>query len=379
MTPLLDDPNVPFLLNAFRRAGHEARLVGGCVRDALMGRAIGDRDFATTATPDKTLAILNENRIKAVPTGLDHGTITAVLGGVGFEITTLRQDAATDGRHAAVIFGTDWRADAMRRDFTINALYLDAGGVIHDYTGGRDDIAAKRLRFIGDAKNRIAEDYLRILRFFRFASVFDWALDDADALAACADAAQNLRTLSRERIQHEISRLLLGNGAMRVSPTMQQHGVWRALLGRDAHLDVLKRACALEPDADSLRRLWALAGDDAVLLNLIVPSKTQKKRFATHAALCAAMPIPLEHALYYYGAEAVIDHVILDNAPWDIPSILAWEKPTFPLSAADIMSLVGGAGPRVGQALAQAERAWVASGFTQTKQSLLDVVRQGAL
>lgn len=364
------DPVVQRIFQVFDKAGFEARLVGGCVRDELIGRPIGDRDFATTALPGQTIDILNNSAIKCVPTGIDHGTVTAVIDGVGYEITTLRRDMMTNGRHAVVEFGTDWRADALRRDFTVNALYMDAAGKIYDYTGGGDDIRTKKLRFIGDAQSRIAEDYLRILRYFRFASVLDWAGDDSAALTACRDAAHQLQTLSRERIGHELFKLVSGQGAQRVASTMNDESIWHALLGRRGDTDKLNTI----HNGDAFRRLWAIVGNPAILDSIIVLRNIEKKRIAAVERLRALGSIPLAHALYRCGADAVMDRAAVDGVVMDEKTrriIESWVRPVLPVTAADIMPLAGGAGPRVGSLLATAEDMWIQSDFTLDKNALL--------
>ena len=240
----LDATSVSRLLAAFEAAGIEARFVGGCVRDALLEIAGGDLDLATPARPDAVMAALKRARIKAIPTGIEHGTVTAVIGPRHFEITTLRRDVETDGRHAVVAFEAGWKEDAARRDFTINAIYLSPDGMLFDPVNGQADLAAHRVRFVGDAATRIEEDVLRILRYYRFEARFGSGAGNAEARAACRAAVGRLPTLSAERVSRELMRLLAGPDPVRVLSMMRDDGVLGAIL----------------PEATQLERLNALTG-----------------------------------------------------------------------------------------------------------------------
>ena len=213
------------LLQVLDCDGEEARVVGGAVRNALLGEPISEFDVATTAVPQEVIRRATAAGFKPVPTGIDHGTVTVVIESRPFEVTTLRQDLETFGRHANVRFGRDWRADAGRRDFTMNALSASADGVVHDYVGGRADLEARRVRFIGDAQTRIAEDYLRILRFFRFHAAYGRGLPDAAGLAACIAARAGLAQLSRERVRMELLKLLLARHATPALVAMAESGL----------------------------------------------------------------------------------------------------------------------------------------------------------
>lgn len=228
------------VLGALTAAGHEARIVGGTVRNALLGEPVTDIDIATTATPDQVIAAARAAHLDAIPTGIAHGTITVVANRVPFEVTTLREDAETFGRHARVAFTADWAADARRRDFTINALYCDADGVVSDPLG-LDDLAARRVRFIGDAHERIREDALRILRFFRFHARYGEGNPDTAGLDACAKERALLTMLSAERIRSELLKLLDAPGAADAVATMSNYGFLSALLGRAPRPGVLRR------------------------------------------------------------------------------------------------------------------------------------------
>ncbi|WP_341895839.1 CCA tRNA nucleotidyltransferase, partial [Ferrovibrio terrae] len=235
------------LLAALGASGAPVRFVGGCVRDAILGLRPADIDLATPETPEVVIRRLEKAKLKAVPTGIEHGTVTAVVPPATFQVTTLRRDVATDGRHATVVFGTDWAEDAARRDFTINALYADADGRLYDYTDGRADLAAGLVRFIGDPAARVAEDYLRVLRFFRFHARFGRGAPDAASLAACAAASDRLDRLSGERIRDELLKILILPNAADALVLMQQSGVLAAVLP-EAHFEAaaLGRLIALQ-------------------------------------------------------------------------------------------------------------------------------------
>ncbi|MBN9263737.1 MAG: CCA tRNA nucleotidyltransferase, partial [Hyphomicrobium sp.] len=230
--PWLERPETRAVLSALAAAGHEARIVGGTVRNALLGEPVTDVDIATTATPDETMAAARAAGLDAIPTGVSHGTVTIVAHHVPFEVTTLREDVETFGRHARVAFTADWAADARRRDFTINALYCDANGTISDPLGGLADLAARRVRFIGDARERIREDALRILRFFRFHARYSAEAIDAEGLAACAAERHLLAKLSAERVRAELLKLLDAPGAARAIAVMAAYGFIVEILGR---------------------------------------------------------------------------------------------------------------------------------------------------
>ena len=255
---------MPRLLDVLDRDGEEARVVGGAVRNALLGEPVVDIDVATTAVPDEVMRRAAAAGFKPVPTGIDHGTVTVVVDGTPFEVTTLREDVETFGRHARVAFGRNWQHDAERRDFTMNALYAARDGTVHDYVGGLDDLTERRVRFIGDPAQRIAEDYLRILRFFRFHAAYgDGGLPDAAGLSACIAARAGLETLSRERVRTEMLKLLVAAHAVPALVSMSETGLLVAVLGgvpllaSFANMTKLERELSLTPDP--VRRLGALA------------------------------------------------------------------------------------------------------------------------
>jgi poly(A) polymerase len=258
----LKQGEVARLLALLDRNGEQARVVGGAVRNALLGLAVADIDVATTAAPEEVRRRVEAAGGRAVPTGIEHGTVTAIMDRHPIEVTTLREDVETFGRKARVVFGRDWRMDAQRRDFTINALSVGPDGIVHDYVGGLDDIVAHRVRFIGEPQRRIEEDYLRILRFFRFHAHFGAGAPDAAGLMACVRARAGLDTLSRERVRMELLKLLVGARATPTLVVMAESGLLGMVLGGVAYLasfeNTVKVDAALGVEADAIRRLGAL-------------------------------------------------------------------------------------------------------------------------
>ena len=355
------------LCQALGAAEGRARFVGGAVRDTLLGLPVADVDIATTHAPDRVMALLRGNGIKAVPTGLAHGTITAVTAGGPVEVTTLRCDVSTDGRHAIVAFTDDWREDAARRDFTMNALYADPlSGEIFDWFGGLDDLAARRVRFIGDPLQRIAEDHLRILRFFRFHARFGDAIDD-EGLAACAARANDLMALSRERIAAELLKLLIAPSAVPVMTLMVEHGILAAVLPeidlagatRMAALAAREAEAGIAPDA--IRRLAALIPPDtadAVGARLKL-SNADRKRLAG-----ASGPLGSEGAAalgYRLGTTIAIDRLLLSGE--DPRPLVNWVPPALPIGGGALVERGLRKGPEVARTLKAIEDRWIAEGF----------------
>jgi poly(A) polymerase len=383
----LREPPLRDLLAALDGAGEEARVVGGAVRNALLQEPLGDIDIATTALPDEVIRRVQAVGFKAVPTGIEHGTVTVVAAGRPFEVTTLREDVETFGRHAKVEFGRDWRRDAERRDFTMNALSASRDGVVHDYAGGLADIAARRVRFIGDAGQRIAEDYLRILRFFRFHAAYGEGAPDPVGLAACIEARAGLERLSRERVRMEMLKLVVARHAVSALAVMTETGLLEQVLGgvpllaSFANLVKLERALALEPDA--IRRLGALAvsvAEDAERLReRLRLANAEYERLASMADHWRQISRRWDQRherelLYRLGRERFTDRVLLawtrssegaDDPSWRALATLParWSAPAFPLKAADFMARGVPKGPRLGAVLAAAEAAWIAAGF----------------
>lgn len=393
----LAEPAVRRLVAALATAGIEVRFVGGCVRDALRGGGTGgDIDLATPAPPDAVIAALAAARLKALPTGLAHGTVTAVVETPGrartFEITTLRRDVETDGRHARVAFDAGWDEDARRRDFTINAMYLGTDGTLYDPVGGQADLAAQRVRFVGDPAMRIAEDVLRILRYYRFEARFGGGDGDAAARAACRAAAGRLPELSAERVWRELGGLLSQPDPIRALGLMQDDGVLAAILPEATRRDRLERLISLDVAADRILRLAALidadkAGAIAVAGRLRLSSSKQRRL----AGL--APPWPLDPAgdaraqrlaLYRLGRARYRDLALLLAAdgklkPAELRGLLAlaetWSIPVFPLGGDDVTALGIAPGPRVGRLLAAARRWWEESDFTADRAACLARLR----
>ena len=382
-SPFADREGLATLIAAL--GAGEARFVGGCVRDTLLGLAIADIDIATLHEPAAAMARLTAAGIRVVPTGIAHGTVTAILPGGPIEVTTLRRDVSTDGRHAIVAFANDWREDAARRDFTMNALYADpATGEVFDWFGGLADLAARRVRFIGDPLRRIAEDHLRILRFFRFHARFGDDVDDA-GLDACAARANDLMALSRERIAAELLKLLVAPGAVAVTALMVEHGILTAVLpeiDRDgaARLTVLAaREAATGTPPDPIRRLAALlpaTAAETVGARLKL-SNAQRRRLAV-ATLDAGDEGPLALG-YRVGIESAVDRLLL--AGHDVAPLAGWEPPRLPIGGGALVARGLSKGPAVAKALREVEARWIATGFPPESQvaAIADAVAAEAL
>lgn len=344
------------------------RYVGGAVRDTLLGLAVKDVDIATPIEPRKVIRLLENAGIKAIPTGIAHGTVTAVLPEGPVEITTLRHDVSTDGRRATVAFAEDWREDAARRDFTINALYADpASGELHDYFGGLADLEARRVRFIGDARQRICEDHLRILRYFRFQARFGSQPADQEAELSCSELSATLKALSRERIGMETMNLLALPDPAPTVARMAQLGVLTIVLP-EADPAGLSALVAEEQRqgiaADPMRRLAALLPADPQIAEQIAArfrlSGAQKKRLALAAARDDAPADPRALA-YRLGKDRALDRLLLTGAN---TSLLAeWDAPRFPLKGGDIVARGVTAGPAVARTLRVVEERWISEGF----------------
>lgn len=361
------------LCTALGAQGGESRFVGGAVRDTLLGIAVNDIDIATRLSPDDVCDRLRAAHIKAVPTGIAHGTITAVLPDGPVEVTTLRRDVATDGRNATVVYTDDWREDAARRDFTINALYADPmTGEVFDYFGGLDDLERHIVRFIGDPLQRIAEDHLRILRFFRFLTRFGDAPDPA-GLAACTARANDLMALSRERIADELLKLLVAKRAPNMVPMMLANDIFRPVLPELQNTDRLAKVAGLEEGAaiaaDPIRRLAALLPDDPAIGEIIGArlkmSTAQRRRIAT--ALDASTLLPPRALAYRLGIDSATDrlflHIDAETALAQFQSIADWNVPRLPLSGGALVERGLGRGPDVARTLRAIEDQWVAEDF----------------
>ncbi|MDO5705419.1 MAG: CCA tRNA nucleotidyltransferase [Paracoccus sp. (in: a-proteobacteria)] len=373
--PFLRDPALIAVLDAIEGGGHRALLVGGCVRNALMGLAAGDVDISTDARPDRVVELVRAAGLRAVPTGIEHGTITVVSGGTGFEVTTFRRDIETDGRRAVVAFSDRIEDDAARRDFTMNALYAGRDGRVIDPLGGMPDLAARHLRFVGAARDRITEDYLRILRLFRFLAWYGRTVDP-DALTACAELAGGLEKISGERIGAEMRKLLAAPDPAPAVALMVDAGVLHHVLpGADAAalpgLIALERENGTPP---AWPRRLALLTDDTGHLRLSRPeAKAQTD-------LARARDWPLTETAYRLGSGAATDAALIAAAhgtplPADWRAAIASAAP-LPISAADLLPDLSG--PALGRALSAAETAWIASGFTLDRAALLAAAKETA-
>lgn len=414
----LADPATQRLLAALGAGGEDARIVGGAVRNALIGEPVEDIDIATTALPEEVMRRARAAGFKAVPTGVEHGTVTVVSDGRPFEVTTLRRDVATDGRRAEVAFGRDWEEDARRRDFTMNALYVDAGGTLFDPVGGYGDCIARRVRFIGDPDRRIAEDYLRILRFFRFCARYGRGALNGDGLAAAVRGRAGLDRLSAERIAAEMTKLVTACSAAVVMPALSETGLLGRVLGGIGLPARFARVSALVPARSAARRLPPALG--FVALGVFVAEDVDRLagRLKLANALRGAMAAlvgaqaalgvgksglgksglgksglgksglaPVDAAavrrlVHGFGADAAEGALLLAAADagrdTDAERLAAlqavardWQPPSFPVSGADLAALGIAPGRGMGERLAALKSAWIASDFTLDRAALI--------
>jgi poly(A) polymerase len=397
--PWLKSSPAARVLELLNKDGEEARVVGGAVRNTLMKIPVGDIDIATSAPPDEVIRRAAAAGIKSVPTGIAHGTVTLVVDAQPFEVTTLREDTETFGRKAKVAFGRDWAADAARRDFTVNGLSLDTDGVVYDYVGGLDDIAARRVRFIGDPDKRIAEDYLRILRFFRIHAAYGSGEPDRAGYLACIAGRAGLAALSAERVRMEVLKLLVADGAAAAVSAMTDAGLLLPIFGGIAYIGpfsgmiAAERLLGLKPDP--IRRLAALA----------VAVTEDARRVAVRLRLTNAEARALDsmghrwwrldgmdeararRRLYRLGEDFYRNRLLLawarsggnpDDVRWTELATLPqrWSAPKFPLKAADFIARGMAEGPALGQALALAEDAWLAADFPREATALKAIADQ---
>jgi poly(A) polymerase/tRNA nucleotidyltransferase (CCA-adding enzyme) len=359
----LSEPGLALVLDVLP----EARVVGGAVRDTLSGRPAVDIDLASPLPPETVMRRLAAAGVKVVPTGLAHGTVTAVVAGKPVEITTLRRDVETDGRHAVVAFTDDWREDAARRDFTINALSMARDGAVFDYFGGTDDLRAGRLRFVGDPASRVAEDYLRVLRFFRFFARHGAREPDAATLAALRDAVPRLAGLSAERVWHELFRILAAPDPVASVALMDRLGVLGAVVSEGTDVAALSRMVARDAPVDPLLRVAALlTGDVLTFATRLKLSLAERDRLLALRAAPLAKPeddaAMLRRLLADTPANVLVDRTWLsggDGPEWNVlrDRLRAMPVPVFPLEGRDIVALGVRPGPRVGEML-RAVRAW---------------------
>jgi len=393
-------PQVKAVFGALNREGHEARIVGGALRNTLMGLPAGDIDFAVTAPPDDVARLSEQAGLKPVPTGLDHGTITVVVDHMPFEVTTLRKDVETHGRHATVAFTRDWAEDAARRDFTMNALYAGESGQVFDPLGGLPDLRARRVRFIGSARDRIEEDFLRILRFFRFTADYSAGPPEPDGLSACIRERAGLDTLSAERVRMELLRLMVARRPMLALESMAETGLLIATLGGVVRLAHFERLAAIEAEfglgSDAIRRLAALAmmvEEDAVrLATRLRLTNAETARLKALAALHPRIDPGLTEqqariTLYRLGIETYRDRALLAWARESVRNASRatddqwlhlcrlperWLPPALPLKGKDLVSRGMKPGPELGETLRLLEDRWIASDFAMSRDELLE-------
>ena len=390
----LQRPETAKVFAALNAEGIETRAVGGAVRDALLGLPVTEIDLATTAVPQKVMTLAREAGLKAIPTGIEHGTVTVVVDEMPFEVTTLRRDVETFGRHAKVAFTEDWEEDARRRDFTLNALYADREGIVFDPLGFYADLLEGRVRFIGDAEARIKEDYLRILRFFRFNAYYGKGPLDASGLEASVKLREGLAQLSAERVAAEMRRLLVAPRAMRGLEALYDYGLLTVVLGGVPRLDRVERLidieAALDLRPDAALRLAALAvfvREDAARLAERLHLSNAEQATLEHAADEGGKPVfadeaSTKEALYRLGENDFRSRVLLawassvastEDPHWRAIFRLprSWEAPVFPLRGTDIVEIGTAKGPEIGELLRQLEAEWIAGGFAASREELL--------
>ncbi|MDQ6436762.1 CCA tRNA nucleotidyltransferase [Mesorhizobium sp. LHD-90] len=401
----LNDRGLQRVLAALSEGGEEARIAGGAVRNTLLGAPVADIDIATTAPPEETMRRGAAAGFKVVPTGAEHGTITLIVAGRPYEVTTLRADVETDGRRAKVRFGRDWQADAERRDFTINGLYALADGTVVDLVGGVADIETRTVRFIGDAEKRIREDFLRILRFFRFFAWYGAGRPDAEGLKACARLKDGLDGLSAERVWSELRKLLSAPDPSRALLWMRQAGVLTKILPESEKwgIDAIHPLVGAERDlgwpADPMMRLEAVLPPDAArmagLAERLRLSKAEAGRLfdwaSTQPPAASASDLALRQALYRGSADGISDRLSLSlvsaraRAVNDTDALIeagaygrllklarSWQKPAFPVKGADLAASGMKPGPQMGKLLRKLEDEWIGSGFSLGRDALLE-------
>ena len=384
------------LLSRLTADGDAARFVGGCVRDTVAGLEVGDIDVATGATPDRVMALLDGRGIRAIPTGFAHGTVTAVVDGAVYEITTLRRDVVTDGRRAKVAFTDDWMGDAARRDFTINALYLDPDGTLYDPAGGLDDLEAGRVRFIGSPRARLEEDVLRLLRFFRFHARYGKGAPDAAAMAACRAFAPRLAGLSGERVWAELRRILAAPDPGAALRPMDEAGALGCVAPGAVAFDRLERAVGIEEELglepSAIRRLAAVLvpreSDIGGLTRRLRLSRAESARLQQAAETSARLVADpdfgsIGERLYRWGERSFGDALTVawaerrakdrDETVFErhARALATWTRPVFPVGGRDALGLGAAPGPSIGRALEEVEAWWIDREFQPGREACL--------
>jgi poly(A) polymerase len=391
----LKDDETQKLMAALNAGGAVARFVGGCVRNALMGEPVSDVDVATTDSPDGSAAKIEAAGFKVVPLGVDHGTVMAVGAERSYEVTTLRVDVETDGRRAEVAFTEDWQGDAERRDFTMNALYADADGTVHDPLDGYGDLKARKVQFIGDAAKRIEEDYLRILRFFRFSAAYGGGVLDEASLKACAEGRAGLARLSAERVQAEVLKLLGADSAVPVLRAMAAAGILADVLPEAARLDRFEKVLDIETtqlfSSDPVLRLGALVDDAEAAASaarrLKLSNADRDRIIAMHEnktkIVCYLSMREVRRALYVMGLELFKDRVMLgwaddgkstNSFQWRALLAMAdsWDQPELPLTGSMMKAAGVPEGPEMGRIQREVEEWWIDSDFTDDEFSIIE-------
>ena len=383
--PWTDDPALRAVFDALIRAGGRVLLVGGCVRNAVMGRKMSDYDLATTLKPDDVMLAAEKAGLKAIPTGYDHGTVTVVSHGRGFEVTTLRRDVQTDGRHADVEYTEDWGQDARRRDFTMNALYADLDGWVYDPIGGGvGDAQNGHVRFVGDPSARISEDYLRILRLFRFHAHYGRCEMDLDALVSCGKLAPHLASLSRERVTQELVKWLSAQNPIYTLNKSIEFNVLNGISNFVPDLGWMDRLISFEIGqgyVDITARLYIfLAGDVNAAREILRLSNNEIKSLDLISDLIDddyTLPEKGYETAYRHGVMAAVRAIILGATrashppPSYVHDLREWRPPTCPVSGRDLMARGMAQGPEMGITLRRLEDMWIASGFAMTRDDLL--------
>ena len=390
--PLLGDHITQKLFQTFEKQGVHPRFVGGCVRDAILGVAAHDIDIAVPIPPDEIIYILTTGEINSIPTGYDFGTITAVLEGRPFQITSLREDWETDGRHPRVTYGTDWEEDAARRDFTINALYAERDGTVIDYFGGVEDLEAGIIRFVGDPDMRIREDYLRILRYFRFLAWYGHGPLEPEALTACATHHHGLKDLSRERIGHEFMKLLSAPKPLLSLTLLHQKSLDSFIVPQPLNLKAIEALLAFEEPSSTMCRLAALSLPDIDVKGLSTALRlSRENKQYLHDCVMRLEAYPssertIYRNLYQDGVALFKDFTLLSLCLRSLsssPSILyeafkiaaSWHPPTFPIQGKDLVDMGIIAGPKLGELLKACESWWIDQGFSPDREACLGWVR----
>ncbi len=394
----LQSENVQKIFSILEESGAETRVIGGAVRNSILGLEVKEIDFATTATPDEVIALFKAKKVRTIPTGVEYGTVTVVLDSENYEITTLREDIKTDGRHAVVKFGKNWSKDAERRDFTMNALYLDRYGKLFDYTGGYQDCLDKKIEFIGSAEQRIKEDYLRILRYFRFMATFGFVEFDKETMSAILKNKNGLNQLSPERISMEMKKILVGSFAAEIIEKMVEIGLFQILTGGDVRLPqfqkLMQLSKSLKFEINPTVMIYTLVISDSEDIDRVVEKmnflNSERKRMHsiyefTKVSILNLADLELTKLLYKYGRQTSFEGVLIQFINGQLPvqesklnlilrKLSEIEIPEFEISGKDLIAMGVKPGKQMGELLKRGESAWINSGFKLSKNELLQLI-----